>query len=339
MKNTYPAGDEKVLIHEVTARVVAADQLPKDVGCVVCNVHTLLHIADALEGIPVTDRYVTIAGDVERPLTVRAAIGTPLRELLLFAGLKGNERDYALVRGGPCMGAIETDWDAPLTKTTGGLLLFPKSHPLIVRRELPMQRQLKLAQAVCCQCSQCTLLCPRNSLGLRVEPHKAMRAAAGGNARLLGDPTGILSCCNCGLCTNYACPMGLTPSVIMTTFREGLIKAGVKPKKTQEPVTADKDIRLKKTPTSRLISRMGLSAYDVDAPLEKQPFITKQVRIPLQMHTGKPSVPCVTEGASVKRGERIAAIPAGALGAEIHASITGKVTRITGTYIEISGRS
>ena len=43
------------------------------------------------------------------------------------------------------------------------------------------------AGGVCCQCSQCTQMCPRNALGLHVEPHKAMRAITTGNGALLGN--------------------------------------------------------------------------------------------------------------------------------------------------------
>jgi Na+-translocating ferredoxin:NAD+ oxidoreductase RnfC subunit len=338
MKNTYPAGDEKVLIHEITGRVVAADQLPKDSGCVVCNVTTLVHIVDALEGIPVTRKYVTIGGDMERPVTMSVPIGTSLRELALYAGIKGGEKDYALIRGGPCMGILEKDWDAVVTKTTGALLFFKWNHPLIVQKTFPMARQIKLAQAVCCQCSQCTQLCPRHTLGLGVEPHKAMRAAAGGNAKLLGNVNGILSCSNCGLCTIYACPMGLIPSVIMNTFREGFLKAGVRPSKSLGPVTVEADAALKRIPVSRLIARMGLSPYDVDAPLDEKLFMPKKVRIPLRMHTGVSSSPVVCVGAEVKQGQKIAIIPEKALGAEIHASIDGKVTGVNDSYIEINGK-
>ena len=70
----------------------------------------------------------------------------------------------------------DRDWDAPVTKTTGGLLLLKRTHLLIARRTQSPERLLKIARAVCCQCSQCTQMCPRNALGLHVEPHKAMRA-------------------------------------------------------------------------------------------------------------------------------------------------------------------
>ena len=50
----YPAGDEQVLVWNVTGRSIPEKGLPLDVGCVVDNVGTVLSIADALEEI----RYV-----------------------------------------------------------------------------------------------------------------------------------------------------------------------------------------------------------------------------------------------------------------------------------------
>ena len=187
MDSYYPSGDEKSIIYEVTGRVVPSAKLPADVGCVVSNVATLCNIADAAEGRPVVDKDVTVGGDVPHPLTVTVPVGTPMREVIALSGFTGAKEDYALIVGGPCMGKLEEDWDAPVTKTTGGLLMLRRTHLLIARRTQSPERLLKIARAVCCQCSQCTQMCPRNALGLHVEPHKAMRAITTGNGALLGN--------------------------------------------------------------------------------------------------------------------------------------------------------
>lgn len=57
--------------------------------------------------------------------------------------------------------------------------------------------------------------------------------------------------------------------------------------------------------------------------------------IPLRQHIGAPCVPNVTEGEKVFRGQCIAE-PNG-LGAKIHASVSGKVARISSEAIEIQG--
>ena len=54
-------------------------------------------------------------------------------------------------------------------------------------------------------------------------------------------------------------------------------------------------------------------------------YIPQKVVIPMQMHIGAPSEPCVQIGDTVKLGQLIAT-PKGALGLPIHASVSGKIT-------------
>ena len=328
----YPAGDEQQIVYEVTGRVVPTGGLPLDVGTVVCNVSTLVNIANALDGKKVIEKYVTVGGAVKNPVTIRVPVGISLKECLEAAGGTTEDCDYII--GGPCMGRVSQTADFPVTKTTGGLLAIPRSHPILRKKDEALN--LKLVQAVCCQCSMCTQLCPRNALGLRVEPHKAMRAIAAGS-NLLGDSlNGVFSCCDCGICTYYACNFGLKPSKVMQTLKQGFAKAGVKPRK-EVYTTVDSGLELKKLPVSRLIARLGISQYDVPAPMQMETLMVKHVRIPLRMHIGAPSVPVVHPGQIVTKGELIADIPEKALGARIHASISGTVTHISDESIEIQG--
>jgi len=336
MDSYYPSGDEKSIIFEVTGRVVPNGKLPLDVGCVVSNVATLANIAAAAEGTPVTEKDVTVGGDVPSPLTVTAAVGTPMRELIALSGFKGSSDSHALIVGGPCMGKLESNWDAPITKTTGGLLLLKKSHPLIARRTLSLERQVQLARAVCCQCSQCTQMCPRNALGLNVQPHKAMRAISTGNGALLGSPESILGCSSCGVCTNFACHMGLTPSSIMDMFKAEFAKAGIRPV-PQTDIHPDPFIMHKHVPVKRLIARMGLSEYDVAAPYQANAYVPKKVRLMLKQHVGAPAVAVVKKGDRVHKGDLVAEIAEKALGARVHASIDGRVTAVESGWIEITG--
>ena len=61
----YPAGDEQVLVWNVTGRCIPEKGLPLDVGCVVDNVGTVLSIADALEEIPVCEKFLSVTGAVK----------------------------------------------------------------------------------------------------------------------------------------------------------------------------------------------------------------------------------------------------------------------------------
>lgn len=329
MRSYYPAGDEQQIVYEVTGRVVPTGGLPLDVGVVVDNVGTLLNVAMARRRVPTTDKYVTVGGAVNKPCTVRVAIGTNAQELIQFAGGTTEECDYII--GGPCMGQVVGSLDFPITKTTGGLIAIPKNHALLAMKST--SQNLKLIQAACCQCSFCTQMCPRNALGLNVTPHKIMRTIGQG-INLIENINGIFSCCDCGICTYQACNFGLKPHHIMRQVKAELVKAGIEAQKeVYGPV--DPAIEMKRLPTSRLISRLGIEEYNVSAPLCEERIEVKQVRIPLKMHVGKPSNPIVKSGQGILRGDLIADIPEGSLGAKIHASIDGIITDITGEYIEI----
>ena len=334
LKSYYPAGDEQQMVYEVTGRVVPTGGLPLDVGAVVSNVSTLMNIADALDGQPVIDKYVTVGGEVAHPMTLKVPIGTPIAELIAKAGGPTSMEGYTIILGGPCMGKLTKDVSTPVTKTTGGVLVLPDSHSLIHKKTNNDEMDLKLARAVCCQCSMCTQMCPRNALGLNVQPHKAMRAAAQNNGKLLGDINGIFSCCDCGICTYYACNFGLAPSRMMQRMKAGLAAQGIKPKKEVKG-TVDAGLDGKRVPVARMIQRLGVSKYDVPAPLVDELMDTKKVTIPLRMHIGAPAVPQVTKGAKVTRGDLIGEIKEGALGARVHASISGTVTDVTDNAIVI----
>ncbi len=58
-----------------------------------------------------------------------------------------------------------------------------------------------------------------------------------------------------------------------------------------------------------------------------------KIILPLQQHVGRPCKPIVQQGEKVKRGQLLA-IPAG-LGANLHASFTGKISEIAETHIAI----
>lgn len=325
----YPAGDEQNLVYCITGKTVPTGGIPLDVGCVVSNVSTVLNIHNALQGKPVTHKLVTIAGAVAHPITVEAPIGAPLALLLEAAG--GTTCDCQFIVGGPLMGKLTDDLSQSVTKTTGGLLAIPKGHPLLQKKTPSPARDQVLARAVCCQCSMCTQMCPRNAMGLHVEPHKAMRALASGNDALLGDHNGIFSCCDCGICTYYACNFGLKPSVAMQQAKGRLQRQGIKPRK-EVKYAPDGGIENKRVPTERMLLRLDLKQFDGDAPMG--PAITADaVRIPLKMHIGAPNKPVVQQGDRVTCGQLISE-PTG-LGARIHASIDGVVAAVTADYIEI----
>ena len=147
----YPAGDEQVIVQEVTGRVVPQGGIPLKVGCVVVNVETLLNVVDALDDIPVTRKYLTINGEVAAPCTLRLPVGTPVAAALALAGVKSTE-GLRVIDGGPMMGKLIEDLEQPVTKTTKGLLVLPADHPIILKRIQSCDRIIRQANTACIQC-------------------------------------------------------------------------------------------------------------------------------------------------------------------------------------------
>jgi Na+-translocating ferredoxin:NAD+ oxidoreductase RnfC subunit len=73
--------------------------------------------------------------------------------------------------------------------------------------------------------------------------------------------------------------------------------------------------------------------------LDEANYLPEQVRIPLQQHIGAPAQPVVGAGDLVKVGDLVAVIPDGKLGANVHASIAGKVSRVGAERLEIVGEA
>ena len=89
-------------------------------------------------------------------------------------------------------------------------------------------------------------------------------------------------------------------------------------------------------PTDRLIARINLTQYDVDAPWTEEAVVDPQVvGINLKDHVGAPAVPLVQAGDHVDAGQKIADIKEGALGATVHASISGTVESVQFNVITI----
>ena len=74
LADVYPAGDEQVLVYELTGRIVPEGGIPIQVGCVVVNSETALNIYNAIQGKPVTEKYITIAGDIPNRITVKVPV-------------------------------------------------------------------------------------------------------------------------------------------------------------------------------------------------------------------------------------------------------------------------
>ena len=188
----YPSGGEKQLIQILTGKEVPSGGLPADLGMVCQNVGTLLAIHDAVVlGQPLIKRITTLTGDaLSHPTNVEALIGTPIRDLLTFAGLQP-EKLYRLVMGGPMMGFTLQSMDAPIVKTTNCLLAGSKA-------ELPPPPPAQ----PCIRCGLCAEACPASLL-----PQQLHFFALGKDYDQLKRQN-LFDCIECGACS-YVCPSSI----------------------------------------------------------------------------------------------------------------------------------
>lgn len=333
LPTVYPIGDEQALVHSATGKTVPPGALPGAVGCTVVSVSTALNALRALEGKPVTRRFVTVAGEVRRPGVYRVPIGMPVSLLLERAG-GACVPEHRIVLGGPMMGPLAPEGDGSVvTKTLGGVLVLPAEHTLVRHAVLPMEQARVRARSVCIQCRTCTDLCPRHLLGHPIYPHLTMRAFAAGD-RL--EPSALL-CMECGVCELYACPMGLNPRRIQQLHKARLRAAGEKPAFGLQAPPALAEYR--QVPSGRILARIDAARYDIPVPDEATDVSSELACIPLRQHIGAPAEPCVAPGDAVRRGDVIGRMAEGALGADVHASLCGRVERIENGVVVIRGEA
>ena len=316
VRATYPMGDEVILIYEATGRVIKPGGIPIDENVVVYNTETMYNLYRAVHmQIPVTNKLVSIVGEIDHPLTVRIPLGTTVREAVSLAGN---------VMGGPMMGKLGTE-NTIITKTTNAIIILPKEHQVVRRMNKNLNIERKRAASSCCQCRTCTEMCPRHALGHPIEPHRVMRALANQDTGDLSVYMNTAYCSSCGLCENYACPQGLSPRSVIAEFKNGLRAAGIRSENPKVSEVAD-DRELKKVPVKRLKAKLGLYSYDVPAPFIDTTPTTKYVRIQMSQHIGAPAKPFVKAGEQVKKGQKIADAAEG-LSVAIHCSIDGVVEK------------
>lgn len=329
----YPAGDEYVVVYDCTGRLIPVGGLPKDVGCAVNNVETFINIARAANGHSVTHTSLTVAGAVANPCSLTIPIGVRASEVLELAG-GATVEDPVLLNGGAMMGKL-VGLDHVVTKKTGGYIVVPRSHQLVRRRNRPMAANIAIAKSACDQCSYCTDFCPRFLLGYAIEPAKVMRSVGMAGEAEWGWAKLGNQCCECNLCSLYACPEDLP---VMEMCVQSKVIARERPERPKLLPSKGKPHPLRdsrRVPISRLIQRLGLKEYDRKAPMADRELTPDRVQILLSQHIGAPAIPTVRSGDQVSAGQLVGAIPEGKLGASVHTSIAGRVTAVDATSIQI----
>ncbi len=187
-KTKYPQGSEKQLIKAVTNREVPPGCLPADVGCLVQNVGTVFAIYEAVQkNKPLIECIVVVSGGmVKKPTNIIVRIGTPFSFILQQEKIDYTSAEKIII-GGPLMGKSGVCLDAPVSKTSSGILLMGKNSLVQETNE------------ECIRCGRCVSVCP---MGL--QPYLITSAVKDDNLAKIKN-LNILSCLECGCCT-YECP-------------------------------------------------------------------------------------------------------------------------------------
>ncbi len=178
---------ERIVVPRLVGEDIPNTQPYGSRGVGVISVENALAGMRALSGKPFTRKTVTIHGDaMARPVTVRAPLGTRIRDILASQGLDAPEGGRILV-GGPMMGSAQYTDETPLTKLEHGIYLMSAD-------KLPSEVNL-----TCINCGRCTRACPVNlqvhMIGRCVEYDQLADARA-------RHPE---ACNECGLCA-FVCP-------------------------------------------------------------------------------------------------------------------------------------
>ncbi len=332
LDDVYPSGDEVDLVHQVTGRQIPTGGIPPAVGVIVDNVETLYNLYRASQGANVSRSMISVVGAVGKPTTFWAPVGMSYRQAIELCG-GSTAVDIAVIDGGPMMGKVQHDLDLPITKTCGGLIILPVEHPLIAQKTQSESQYKRIGKSVCDQCSLCTELCPRYLLGYPVKPHLVMRALEFSSPESINLSRWAQVCCECNICSLYACPEGLNPRDICVSAKIGIAQADVRWTAAELATltdTAHPMREYRQVPSNGLKRRLGLDEWDAEAPFDELEPTLDQVIIPLQQHIGIIAEPTVKAGDQVHDGDLVGQVTDDQLGASIHASIDGVVTAING---------
>ncbi len=188
LKASYPQGAEKILIKACTGREVPVGGLPSDAGCIVMNTASIAFIARYLKtGMPLVSRRLTVDGSaIKNPMNVIVPIGTPIGEVIEFAG-GYKEEPKKILMGGPMMGVSLPNDELFVLKQNNAILAFA-------------EKEARLSQpSACIRCGKCVSACPMSLLPLELSnatDRKDLDALKKLN---------ILNCMECGCCS-YSCP-------------------------------------------------------------------------------------------------------------------------------------
>lgn len=143
LPDIYPIGYEKVLTREVLG--LAPDNAAAQ-SVLVVNAETLRNLAWAvLKQRPVTNKLITVAGVVAKPITLSVPVGTPFAECLALAG-GATCSQYTVFHNGVLAGESVDPAQSWVSATTLGYVVLPATHSAVLSAQSSDVMSQRLAE-------------------------------------------------------------------------------------------------------------------------------------------------------------------------------------------------
>ena len=205
LRARYPQGAERVMVYEITGKVLKAGMLPADVGVILSNVTTISFIGKYLKtGMPLVEKRITVDGNaVKSPKNIIVPIGARIADVVASCGGYSAEPKKILM-GGPMMGRAVYSDEFPVIKNNNAILIFDGDQALIPE------------ETACIKCGRCYSACPFDLM-----PVAIAEAYDTKNTKRL-EALKVTECMECGSCS-YICP-ARRPLSFINKMSKGFLK-------------------------------------------------------------------------------------------------------------------
>lgn len=187
-ENRYPLAVPELLTTAVTGREVPwPGGEPRDAGAMVLDAESVVDILDAVRSNrPKVDRVISVTGREITPRNLRVRLGTPVGDVLEFAGA-AFDRAAKVVMGGLMDGPAQYSPLAPVTKQTSAVTILGYGD------------LVKFDEHICIKCGRCVEVCP-----IRILPNVITNLCEFGYYAEAADAE-LFKCIECGCCA-CVCP-------------------------------------------------------------------------------------------------------------------------------------